>query len=453
MKIIIVGAGEVGYHIANRMSFEDKDVVVIDRDQNAIQRVADNVDVEAINGSGSSPRVLKDAGLKEAEILLAVTDSDETNLVACLMADVISPTTKKLARIRDADFDAYHQVLRDEAPHIDTLINPEIEVVKSIERFLSIPGAVDVSDFADGMLKFVGLYLDPGSRLAGLRLREIPEKIGQQILVAAVVRKEELIVPGGDASLYPGDLVYFISEEKGLAPILKAFGKEARPARRTLIVGGGRIGMRLAIALEQKGIKTKIIERSPSRCSELAADMKKAVVIQGDGSDQRLLLEENIGEMDAVVTLTNDEETNILVSLLARRMGAAKAITKLNKFSYFPLMPTIGIEQVVSPRLSAINTILQHIRRGKVLSVRTLTDEQAEVMEAEALETSDIVGKPLRNSSLPKGSLIIGIIREGHVLIPSGDSVIEPGDRIIIFAKRQVVSRIERILTVKLEFF
>ncbi|MFP4194742.1 MAG: Trk system potassium transporter TrkA [Desulfosalsimonas sp.] len=453
MKIIIVGAGEVGYHVASRLSFEKKDVVVIDRDPAAIRRLSDNVDVEAVNGSGSSPKVLKEAGLKEAEILLAVTDSDEINLIACLMADVISPTTKKLARIRDGDFDPYHQVLHDQAPHIDTVINPEIEVVKSIERFLSIPGAVDVSEFAGGMLKFIGLYLTSGSLMAGIRLREIPEKIGQQILVAAVVRKEELIIPGGDARLYPGDLVYFISEEKGLAPILKAFDREVRPVRRTMIVGGGRIGARLAGALEKKGIQIKIIERSQARCSELAAEMKKAVVIQGDGSDQGLLMEENIREMDAVITLTNDEETNILVSLLARRMGAGKSITKLNKFSYFPLMPTIGIEQVVSPRLSAINTILQHIRRGKVLSVRTLTDEQAEVMEAEALETSDIVGKPLRKSSLPKGSLIIGIIRKGHVLIPSGDSVIEPGDRIIIFAKRQVVPKIERILTVKLEFF
>ncbi|MFP4668545.1 MAG: Trk system potassium transporter TrkA [Desulfobacterales bacterium] len=453
MKIIIVGAGEVGYHVASRLSFEKKDVVVIDRDPAAIRRLSDNVDVEAVNGSGSSPKVLKEAGLKEAEILLAVTDSDEINLIACLMADVISPTTKKLARIRDGDFDPYHQVLHDQAPHIDTVINPEIEVVKSIERFLSIPGAVDVSEFAGGMLKFIGLYLTSGSLMAGIRLSEIPEKIGQQILVAAVVRKEELIIPGGDARLYPGDLVYFISEEKGLAPILKAFDREVRPVRRTMIVGGGRIGARLAGALEKKGIQIKIIERSQARCSELAAEMKKAVVIQGDGSDQGLLMEENIREMDAVITLTNDEETNILVSLLARRMGAGKSITKLNKFSYFPLMPTIGIEQVVSPRLSAINTILQHIRRGKVLSVRTLTDEQAEVMEAEALETSDIVGKPLRKSSLPKGSLIIGIIRKGHVLIPSGDSVIEPGDRIIIFAKRQVVPKIERILTVKLEFF
>jgi len=453
VKIIIVGAGEVGFHIASRLAYENKDVVVIDKDPEAIRRITESIDVEAINGSGSSPVVLKAAGLREADILLAVTDSDEINLVACLMADVISPTTKKLARVRDGDFDQYHETFKENAPHIDTVINPEIEVVKTIEQYLSVPGAVDVSEFAEGRLKFVGLHLHEGDRLAGIRLSELPGKIGQRALVAAVIREEELIIPKGDNRLLPGDLIYFISEEKGLEPILLGFNKSVKPVRRVMIVGGGRIGARLSEVLEKKSIQTKIIERSPARCNALAEQMRKAVVIQGDGSDQRLLLEENIEQMDAVITVTDDEETNILVSLLAKRMGAGKTITRLNKFSYFPLMPAIGIEQVVSPRLSAVNTILQHIRRGKVLSVRTLTDEQAEVLEVEALETSEIVGKPLKKTSLPAGSLVIGIIREGQVIIPSGDSIIEPGDRIIIFAKRQVVSKIEKILTVKLEFF
>jgi len=453
MKIIIVGAGEVGFHIASRLAYENKDVVVIDKDPEAIRKLTESVDVEAINGSGSSPVVLKAAGLREADILLAVTDSDEANLVACLMADVISPTTKKLARIRGGDFDLYHDVFRDNAPHIDTIINPEIEVVKTIELFLSVPGAVDVSEFADGRLKFVGLYMQQGNRLAGIRLAELPEKIGYRALVAAIVREDELIIPSGEHRLLPGDLVYFISEEKGLEPILEGFNKQVKPVRRVLIVGGGRIGTRLSEALENKSIHTKIIERSPARAGELAEQMRRAVVIQGDGSDQRLLVEENIREMDAVITVTDDEETNILVSLLARRMGAAKTITRLNKFSYFPLMRAIGIEQVVSPRLSAVNTILRHIRRGKVLSVRTLTAEQAEVLEAEALETSDIVGKPLRWTNMPKGSLVIGIIRKDQVIIPSGESIIEPGDRIIILAQPQVVSKIEKILAVKLEFF
>ncbi len=453
MKIIIVGAGEVGFHIASRLSHENKDVVVVDSNPEAVARVSDNIDVEAVVGSGSSPSVLEDAGIKEAEIMLAVTDRDETNLVACLMADIISPATKKLARIRQKDFDDYHGILHDSAPHIDTVINPEIEVVRTIERFMGVPGAVDVGEFADGRLKFVGIYLDKGARLAGLKLSDLPLKVGGTVLVAAVVRNEDLIIPGGEDRIYPGDLIYFISEESGLAGILKAFDKESKPLKRAFIVGGGRLGLRLAKSLEAKSVYTKLIEKAPRRCSELAEEMNKVVVIHGDGSDQNLLVEENIQDMDVVITLTDDEETNILVSLLAKRMGARKTITRLSKFSYFPLMSSIGLEQVVSPRLSAIDSILQYIRRGKVISARTISDEQAEVWEAEALETSDIVGRPLRDTNMPQGALVIGIIREDEILIPSGDSVIKPHDRIIIFAKRQVISKIEKILTVKLEFF
>jgi len=453
VRIIIVGAGEVGFHIASRLSLENKDVVVIDTSPAAIARVSENIDVESVVGSGSSPVVLQEAGLREAEIMLAVTDSDETNLVACLMADTISPTTKKLARIRQKDYDAYHQVFRDSPPHIDTVINPEIEVVRTIERFMGVPGAVDVGEFADGRLKFVGIYLDKGARLAGLKLSELPRKIGNTVLVAAVLRNEKLIIPGGEDRIYPGDLIYFISEDAGLARILKAFDKEFKPLKRAFIVGGGRLGLRLAKSLENQSIYTKLIEKAPQRCSELAEEMNKVVVIHGDGSDQSLLVEENIQDMDVVITLTDDEETNILVSLLAKRMGARKTITRLSKFSYFPLMSSIGLEQVVSPRLSAIDTILQFIRRGKVLSARTISDEQAEVWEAEALETSDIVGRPLKETNMPQGALVIGIIRQDEILIPSGESVIQPNDRIIVFAKRQVIAKIEKILTVKLEFF
>ena len=453
MKIIIVGAGQVGFYIASRLAYENKDVVVIDTSPEAIRQVSEKIDVNVIVGSGSSPMVLKEAGIRQADILLAVTDSDETNLVACMMADIISPTTKKLARIRKHDYDEYHEIFQQASPHIDTIINPEIEVVKTIERFMSVPGAVDVGEFADGRLKLVGIMMDKDARLAGVRLSELSGKIGMRTLVVAVVREEETIIPRGDDRLYPGDLIYFISEERHLEKILKAFNKHMDPIRRAMIVGGGRIGLRLAKTLEQQSIHTKLIERSSERCAEIVEQVNKVLVIQGDASDQGLLAEENISDMDVVVTLTSDEETNILVSLLAKKMGVRKTITKLSKFGYFSLMSTIGLEQIVSSRLSAVNSILQHIRRGKVLSARTMTDEKAEVLEAVALETSDIVGKPLNRTSIPKGALVIAIIREDAIEIPSGDSVIQPNDRIIIFAKREVISKIEKILTVKLEFF
>jgi trk system potassium uptake protein TrkA len=408
-------------------------------------RVSDHLDVQVVTGSGSSPVVLEEAGIQDAEIILAVTNSDET---------IISPSTKKLARIRNADFDNYHEILREQAPHIDTIINPDIEVVKTIHRMMSVPGAVDISEFADGRLKFVGVNLEDDSKLAGQRLLDLPAIIGNvRLLIAAVVRGDELIIPRGDDRLQSGDLVYFISEEDKLVETLSLFNKYDQPLKRALIIGGGRIGFRMAKLLEEHSIHCKIIERDPDRCTYLAERLNKSIVLCGDGSDQELLSEENIQDMDLVITLTKDEETNILASLLAKRMGALKAITRISKFSYFPLTSAIGIEQVVSPRLSAINTILQHIRKGKVLSAISIKGEQAEVIEAVALETSDIVGKPLRDISFPKGAMVAGIIHEEMIIVPTGDSVIQPDDRVIIFARKEAISKIEKILAVKLEYF
>jgi trk system potassium uptake protein TrkA len=319
---------------------------------------------------------------------------------------------------------------------------------------MNVPGAVDVDDFAEGRVKFVGIHLDKSARLAGVPLMEIPAQIGKKIpLIAAVIRDEELIIPRGNDRLLAGDLVYFISEKDNYLDSLAIFDKQMEPIGSVLIIGGGNIGFRLANLLEEKAVLTKIIEKDPDRCALLAERLNKAVILHGDGSDQQLLREENIQDMDVVITLTNDEETNILTSLLAKRMGTAKTITKISKVSYLPLMSMIGLEQVVSPRLSAVNTILQHIRRGKVISAKSIKNEQAEIMEAVALETADIVGKPIKKINIPKGALITGIIRNDNVIIPSGESVIEPNDRIIIFSTRQAIPKIEKILAVKLEYF
>jgi trk system potassium uptake protein TrkA len=454
VKIIIIGAGEVGYHIAHRLSLENKDVVVIDTDDEAVRRVSENIDAQAICGSGSSPSILEEAGIREAEILLAVTDSDETNLIACLMTDLLSSSTKKLARIRNADFDAYHEVFKESAPRIDTIINPEIEVVRSIEQYMSVLGAGDVGEFENGRVKFVGIQLKPDTPMVGLRLSEISKAIGRPSpLIAAILRNEEMIIPRGDDRLLEGDMVYFISETDNLMEILKLFDKQSEPVHRVLIVGGGRIGFRLAERLEEDSIYTKIIEKNENRCSFLAEKLDQTVVLHGDGTDQVILEQEGVRDMDVVITLTSDEQTNVLASLLAKQLEARKTITRVNSFRYLPLMSTIGIEQVVSPRLSAINSILRHIRRGKVLSAVSLKGEQAEVIEAVAMETSEIVGKPLKEISFPKGVLVTIIIRDKRITIPSGDSVIHPGDRVIIFGSRQAVPQIEKILAVKLEYF
>ena len=454
MKVVIVGAGQVGFHVARRLALEKKDVVVIEKEADAAKRMSDSIDVQVITGSGSSPVMLEEAGIKDADILLAVTDSDETNLAACLMTDIISPSTKKLARIRNADFDAYHESFLEAAPHIDTVINPDFEVVKTIEQLMSVPGAVDVGEFEDGRIRFVAFYLDANGPLAGVRLSDLPDLCGDnRPLITAIIRNEVLIIPRGDDQLEAGDLVYFISEQDKLFDALSSFGRKAEEIKRVMIVGAGRIGSRLAAALEKKSIYSKIIESDPDRCTKLAEILDKTVVLNGDGSDQSLLAEENIQDMDVLITLTNDEETNILSSLLGHRMGVKKSITKIDKFSYMPLVKAIGIEQVVSPRLSAINSILQHIRRGKVLSAVSIKGEQAEVIEAVALETSDIVGRPLKDIRFPEGAMLASIIREDSVTIPTGESIVKPGDRIIIFARRDSVPKIEKMLSVKLEFF
>ena len=290
--------------------------------------------------------------------------------------------------------------------------------------------------------------------MAGVKLAEIPDKITHvRLLIAAVLREDELIIPRGDDYLMPGDLVYFISEEDKLQETLAVFDKFDQPLKRALIVGGGNIGFRLAKSLEKNSIYCKIIENNPDRCAKIAEELTRTVVLCGDGSDQVLLAEENIQDIEVVITLTNNEETNILASLLAKRMGAKKSIAKISKFSYFPLMKAIGIEKVVSTRLSAIDTILRHIRRGKVLSAISIKGEQAEIIEALALETSGIVDKPLKQISFPKGAIVAGIIRKEEIIIPTGDSIIQPEDRVIIFARRQAIPKVEKILAVKLEYF
>jgi trk system potassium uptake protein TrkA len=454
LKVVILGAGEVGFHIARRLAIENRDVVLVDNDADALRRVSDNIDVKVIHGSGSSPATLKEAGVEGAETILAVTNFDETNLVACLVADILSPSIKKIARLRNTDFDDYHDIFSKVPPHINTVVNPEIEMVKAIDQLITIPTATEMNQFADGQVKFVGIKLDKNARVVGVHLSGLSARVGNRVpLIAAILRNDKLIIPRGDDRLLAGDDVYFITEEHRLFDSLAVFDKQFEPVRRVIIVGGGLTGLRLAALLDGKSIHTKIIEKNPEQCKKLAEQLSKTIVIHGDGSDQDLLKEENIQNMDIVVTLTNDEESNIIISLLAKRMGAKKAITKVNRFSYIPLMGRVGIEKVVSPRLSAINSIMRHIRRGKVLSLIAFKEEQAEIIEAVPIDNSAIVFKPLKDIALPKGVLVTGIIRGECVMIPSGESVINPRDRIIIFAQKKAIPKLDKILAIKMDYF
>lgn len=461
MRVVVIGAGQVGFHIAQRLAMEMKQVVVIDQDEDALKRISEHMDVQTIHGSGSSPIILDQAGAGSADIILAVTDSDEINIIACMFANVLSSESLKLARIRNEEYSLFQEALRSDALGIGMVINPEVEVVKTIERLITVPGALEFNEFADGRIKMVGIRLY-ATQLSGTKLKNLRDKVGDLgVIIAAIVRDERLVIPTGDDVIRDGDLIYFVCDEDRLDPALAAFGIVTTPTRNVMIIGGGNIGLKVANLFESKGFHTKLVEGDIERCDLLAQKLNKTVVLRGDGTDQDFLTEENVGDMDVVVSVTGDEETNILTSLLAKSLGAAKTITRINKFAYMPLVRAIGIEHSVSPRLSAINSVLRFVRRGKVLSSISIKGEEAEAMEAVAEKGSEIVGKPIMDLKFPRGALILCIIRKQgdalevagapHVEVPHGGSVINPGDRIIILATRQTISKVEKVLEAKLE--
>jgi len=454
LKIIIVGAGEVGFHTAQRLATENKEVVVIDKQPEALKRFVDLLDVQTICGSGSSPRVLEDAGVARAEMILTVTDSDETNLVACMFAESISPGTMKLARIRDEDYFHYRPELTPRMLNIDTIINPDKELIKTVMHSLEVPGAEHISDFADGNIKLIGFRIEKESPVIGIRLLELRKKIaGLRFIVAAIFRNDRLIIPFGNDTVKAYDLVYFVCETKELKPVLKIFGSRTEQIHRILIVGCGNIGMKIAQEIEKQTYHLRIIEANRERCQFLAEKLNSAIVLHGDGTDKTLLEEENIRDMDMVISLTGNEETNFLTSLLVKSMGAKRTMTRINKFAYMPIISDIGLGNIISPRLSAINSIVQHVRRGKILSSVSLKGEEAEVLEALALETSGIIGKPLKDLHFPTGAIVLAVTQGKTSIIPDGSTVIQPNDRVVILSTRKNIKRVERELMVKLEYF
>ncbi|MCX7823492.1 MAG: Trk system potassium transporter TrkA [Syntrophobacterales bacterium] len=454
MRFVIVGAGEVGFHIAQKLSSENKDVTLIDKNAEALRRITEHLDVQAIEGSGCDPHILKEAGLGEAETFLAVTDSDETNLIACFFANLIAPNVKKLARIRNEAYTHFQPGLLERHLKIDKIINPDRELVATIERFIMLPDAEDVSEFADGRIQLIGFRLSEGSEVTGMSLAEIRQRHeGLRFVVGAIFRNETLIVPKGDNRIEAGDFIYVVCERKLVKQILRLFGCYSDMPRNILIIGGGKIGLLTAKLLETRDLHIRILEKDRKRCDHLSELLNRTLVIHGDGTDQQILEEENISRMELVLTLTGDEETNILCSLLAKRLGAQRIITRISKFSYMPIVYAIGLTHVVNPRLSAINSILHYIRRGKILSAVTLRGEEAEVLEVEAMKDSDLVGRPLRDLKFPRGALVLAVIRAKEIIIPTGETAIHPSDRVIILAERKAIPRLENQLSVRVRSF
>ena len=456
MSIIIIGAGEVGYNVARKLSQERKDIIVIDKDEEKVERVAETLDVQAIHGSGSSISVLKEAGIERAEILIAATNSDEVNMVSCLVAGVQAIVPVKIARIRDPEYASNEKILGKEKLDIDLVINTDQEMVNSLLRILDIPGARDVVDFAEGRIRIASFMVEPGNPVAGKSLAELRKDYSNlELVVVAIYRDHRVIIPRGKDRLKERDLVYVLGESAAISQFLASFRdrKGVAPPTKVMIFGGGNVSLLLAKALEERGVATKVIEPDIERCQYLAQQLDKAIVLKGDFTSHDLLEEEHVREMDAFIALTEDEDRNILLALLAKTMGARRVIASINRVSFAPLAYQTGVDVVVSPPLLAVNRILQYIRKGKILNVAILPEEQAEVIETVAMETSDIIERPLKDLKLPSGILIGAILREGQVIIPRGESVILPGDKVTLVASSAAIPQLEKFLTVKLEYW
>ena len=452
MKIIIIGAGEVGFNIAQRLSEENHDVVVIEKDPNKISYIQNVIDVQAVLGSGTNPSILNEAGIKESDIIVAATDSDEANLIACFFAQHLTDYITKIARVKNPDYMKHREIFNQDFLNIDLIINPQSEMVASMLKLMEVPGASEVIDFVDGRIKLIGITIKNNSPLIGQKLSSFND-YSQAILVGVIVRGEKVIIPSGQDTIQPNDLIYFVARREETPNIFRLLNLREEGLSRVIIIGGGETGLALATSLDNTNINTKIIEKDSQRCLELAEKLKKVVVLNGDGADREFLIEENIADVDILVVITEDDENNVLISLLGKALGAKKTVTKIGKLSYIPLVSAIGIDTVVSPRLSAIKTILQYIRKGKVICVAPLKGEGAEAIEFEALETSDIVNIPLSKVKFPKEAIIGAIVRGEEIIIPKGHNMIKPHDHLIIFALRGAIPKLEKLFTVKLEYF
>ncbi|MFT5721241.1 MAG: trk system potassium uptake protein TrkA [Motiliproteus sp.] len=458
MKIIILGAGQVGATLAENLANEANDITIIDTDGARLRELRDRLDIRTIEGQGSSPDILQQAGGEDADMLIAVTNSDAVNMVACQVAYSIFHTPTRIGRIRGHDFLAQKKRLfSDKAIPINVLISPEQLVTQHIKRLIQHPGALQVLDFADGRAQLVAVKAFYGGPMVGHEISSLRTHMPKvDTRVAAIFRKGSPIIPQGDTIIEADDEVFFIAARKDILSVMSELRRLDRPYKRIIIAGGGNIGAGLARSLENK-FQVKIIERNSKRCTLLANELDRSIVLQGSASDQELLLEENIEGTDVFCALTNDDEANIMASMLAKRLGARTVMTLINNPAYVDLVQGGVIDIAISPQQATIGSLLTHVRRGDVVNVHSLRRGAAEAMEAIAhgdKRSSKVVGRAIEEIDLPAGTTIGAIVRNDEVLIAHDDVVIENGDHVIMFLidKRRIPD-VERLFQVGLTFF
>jgi trk system potassium uptake protein TrkA len=457
MKIIILGAGQVGGTLAEHLASEANDITVIDTNGELLRALGDRIDIRTIQGHGAFPTVLRQAGADDADMLVAVTNSDETNMIACQIAYTLFHTPTKIARVRAAAYLTRPELFENEHIPVDVLISPEQLVTNYIKRLIEHPGALQVIDFAGGKAQLVGVKAYYGGPLVGQQLRQIRRHMPNvDTRVAAIFRRDRPILPRGDTVIEADDEVFFIAAKGDIRAVMAELRGVDESNKRVVIAGGGQIGERLAEAIESR-YQVKIIEMNPARCRHLSDSLDSTVVLQGSASDRDLMLEENIAQADIFLALTNDDEANIMSSLLAKRLGARKVMTLINNPAYVDLVQGGEIDIAISPQSATIGTLLAHVRRGDIVSVHSLRRGAAEAIEAIAhgdARSSKVIGRTIGRIDLPPGTTIGAIIRDEEVIIAHDDITIAAGDHVILFVvDKKQIREVEKLFHVGLSFF
>ena len=444
MKILILGAGQVGASVAAALASENSDITVVDLDQVKLRELSERLDIRTIIGHASLPSVLGHAGAEDADLIIAVTSSDEVNLIACQVADALYKTPTKIARLRQIEYLEHPELTQRGRSSIDVAISPEALVCKHVQRLIEYPGALQVLDFADGRAQLVAVRAVSGGALVGHQIKELRDHLppGVDTRVAAIFRGGRPISPQGQTVIEVDDEVFFLADRRDIRTVMSELRKLDKPVKRVFIAGGGNIGRSLAKTLESQ-FSVKILERSRDRAKAIAEDLRNSIVLVGDCADEDLLREENIDQTDVYCALTNDDEANILSAMLAKRMGCPRVISLINRPAYAELVEGGSIDIAVSPQQVTLGALLTYIRQGTMVRVHSLRRGMAEAIEAVAIgdrRTSKVVGRALEELELPSAATIGGIVRGEKLLIAHHDVIIEPDDHVIVFLmdKRQL---------------
>ena len=445
MRILILGAGDVGFHVAQQLAQEGHDVVVVEQDRARARLLQDAIDGVVIEGNGASLATLEQAGVDRTDLLLAVTSQDEINLVACLSAEQYK-VPKRIARVSKPDYYDHTGILTPERLGVDLMINPERECALETYQLLQSAAATEFAQFEGGLVQLIGLRVKDDAPVAGKQLLEIG-RIAPHVraLIVAVARGGRTIIPSGATRIEAGDQVFIMGQAGHLPEVLTLAGYDRFNLRRVIIAGGSREAWFLARLLEEHRIDCTIIEADRARAVNLAERLTRSLVLHGDATDLELLEMEGIGEADGFVAYTGSDETNLLSCLLAKTLGTRKVISLIDRFDYIPLVSRVGVDAAVSPRLAAVNAILSYVRRGTVLAVATLKGTRAEGIEFDVSPRFPYAGQPLAQVRFPEGSLIGAIIRGDQVLIPRGKDAIRVGDRVVVFVLPEVVRKVEAL--------